>query len=73
MLVPGLAVVMGPLGVIGSAGLGLRLLHSAVRHPSRQEQLAVQQLQGLLKQQLYDLQRDSDGHLTITVKAQPAG
>jgi len=73
MLVPGLAVVMGPLGVIGSAGLGMRLLHSAVRHPSRQEQQAVQQLQGLMQQQLYALQRDSDGHLTITVKAQPAG
>lgn len=37
MLVPGLTVVMGPLGVIGSAGLGLRLITSAVRHPSQEE------------------------------------
>ena len=72
MLVPGLAVVMGPLGVIGSAGLGLRLITSAVRHPSQQERQAVQQLQGLLQELAYAQQRDSDGNLTITVQAQPA-
>lgn len=72
MLVPGLAVVMGPLGVIGSAGLGLRLITSAVRHPSQQERQAVQQLQGFLQELAYAQQRDSDGNLTITVQAQPA-
>jgi hypothetical protein len=72
MLVPGLALVMGPLGVIGSAGLGLRLITSAWRHPSQQERLALQRLRGLLQEQIYALQRDSDGHLTITVQAQPA-
>jgi len=72
MLVPGLAAVMGPLGVIGSAGLGLRLITSAVRHPSQQERQAVQQLQGLLQELIYALQRDSDGNLTITVQALPA-
>ena len=72
MLVPGLAVVMTPLGAIGSAGLGLRLLTSLVRHPSQQEQRAIQQLQGMLQELIYTLQRDSDGQLTITVKAQPA-
>jgi len=72
MLVPGLTVVMGPLGVIGSAGLGLRLITSAVRHPSQQERQAVQQLQGLLQELIYALQRDSDGNLSITVQAQPA-
>jgi hypothetical protein len=73
MLVPGLAVVMGPLGMLGTAGLGLRLLSSAVRHPSRQELRAIQQLQGLLRETLYALQRDSEGNLTITVQAQPLG
>jgi predicted regulator of Ras-like GTPase activity (Roadblock/LC7/MglB family) len=73
MLVPGLAVVMGPLGMLGTAGLGLRLLSSAVRHPSRQELRAIQQLQGLLRETLYALQRDREGNLTITVQAQPAG
>lgn len=72
MLVPGLAVVMGPLGLIGTAGLGLRLITSAVRHPSQQERRAVQQLQGLLQERIYAMQRDSDGNLTITVRAQPA-
>jgi hypothetical protein len=71
MLVPGLAGVMGPLGVLGTAGLGLRLLSSAVRHPSRQELQAIQHLQGLLRETLYALQRDSEGNLTITVQAQP--
>ncbi len=73
MLVPGLALVMGPLGLLGTAGLGLRLLTSAVRHPSRQELQAIQQLQGLLRETLYALQRDSEGNLTITVQAQAAG
>jgi len=73
MLVPGLSLVMGPLGLLGSAGLGLRLLSSAVRNPSRQERQAIAQLQGLLRQTLYALQRDSEGNLTITVQAQPAG
>lgn len=73
MLVPGLTVVMGPLGVIGTAGLGLRLLSSAVRNPSQQEKQAVRYLQGLLQETVYALQRDSDGTLTITVQAKPAG
>ena len=72
MLVPGLAVVMGPLGVIGSAGLGLRLITSAVRHPSQQERQAVQQLQALLQERIYAMQRDRNGNLTITVQTQPA-
>jgi hypothetical protein len=71
MLVPGLTVVMGPLGVIGTAGLGLRLLSSAVRNPSQQEKQAVQHLQGLLQETIYALQRGSDGTLTITVQARP--
>jgi hypothetical protein len=72
MLVPGLTVAMGPLGLIGAAGLGLRLISSVVRHPSQQERQAARHLRGLLQEQIYALQRDSDGHLTITVQAQPA-
>ncbi|MEB3335180.1 MAG: hypothetical protein VKP70_09360 [Cyanobacteriota bacterium] len=52
MVVPGLAVVMAPLGIIGFAGLGLRLIHAAVNHPSRQEQQALQQLHTLLRSRL---------------------
>lgn len=72
MLVPGLTLVIGPLGLLGSAGLGLRLITSAVRNPSRQERQAIAQMQGLLKEKLYDLQRDNEGNLTITVQALPA-
>ena len=59
---------MGPLGMIGTAGLGLRLIIPAVRNPSRQEQQAVQQLQGLFQEMFYATQRDSEGNLTITVQ-----
>ena len=72
MLVPGLALVMGPLGMIGSAGLGIRLMSSTVRNPSRQEREAIQLLQNVLREKIYALQRDGNGNLTITVRAQPA-
>ena len=71
MMVPGLVVVMGPLGMLGTAGLGLRLMASAVRHPSRQEREAIDALKRQLRATLYELQRDSDGNLTITVQATP--
>ena len=69
MLVPGLVVVIGPLGLLGTAGLGLRLMASAVHHPCRQELEAIETLKGQLRATLYKLQRDSDGNLTITVQA----
>ena len=49
MMVPGLVVVMGPLGMLGTAGLGLRLMASAVRHPSRQEREALDALKRQLR------------------------
>jgi hypothetical protein len=73
MLVPGLTFVMGPLGILGTAGLGIRLISSAIRNPSRQEREATQQLQNVLCERLYAFQRDRNGNLTITVRAQPAG
>ena len=71
MLVPGLVVVMAPLGLLGSAGLGLRLVTSTLNHPSRQEIAALDNLRGELRALVYKLQRDRDGNLTITVDAQP--
>ena len=68
MLVPGLAVAVAPLGMIGTAGLGLRLISSAVRHPSRQEQEAVLQLQSLLREKIYTLRQDKEGNCLITEK-----
>ena len=71
MLVPGLTVAMGPLGLLGTAGLGLRLVSSTMNHPSRQEIAALEHLRGELQALVYELQRDSDGNLTITVEAEP--
>jgi len=73
MLVPGLTFVMGPLGILGTAGLGIRLLSSAIRHPSRQERELTQQLRNVLQEKLYSIQRDCTGNVTITVRAQAAG
>ena len=50
MLIPSLTVVMGPLGIIGTAGLGIRLITSAVNNPTQQEKDAIRQLQGYLEQ-----------------------
>ena len=49
MLIPSLTVVMGPLGMIGAAGLGIRLITSVVNNPTQQEKDAIQQLQGWLE------------------------
>lgn len=73
MLVPGLTFVMGPLGILGTAGLGIRLLSSAIRNPSRQEREMTQQLRNVLQERLYSIQRDRTGNVTITVRAQAAG
>ena len=50
MLIPSLTVVMGPLGMIGTAGLGIRLITSVVSNPTQQEKDAIRQLQGYLGQ-----------------------
>ena len=49
MLIPSLTVVMGPLGMIGAAGLGIRLITSVVNNPTQQEKNAIRQLQGWLE------------------------
>ena len=50
MLIPSLTVVMGPLGMIGTAGLGIRLITSVVNNPTQQEKDAIRQLQAYLGQ-----------------------
>lgn len=71
MVIPGLTFVMGPLGLIGTAGLGFRLISSAVNNPSQQERQVIQKLQGLLLEKLCALQRDDEGGVTIAVQAFP--
>ena len=48
MLIPGFVVVMGPLGILGTAGLGIRVITSLVNNPTRQEREAVSKLQRYL-------------------------
>ena len=50
MLIPSLTVVMGPLGVIGTAGLGIRLVTSVVNNPTQQEREVIRNVQGYLEQ-----------------------
>jgi hypothetical protein len=47
-LVPGVEAVLIPLGIVGLVGLGIRLIVSVTRHPSRQELQAVAALQKVL-------------------------
>ena len=72
-LMPGLSVVLGPLGLLGSSGAGLRLLSSAFNHPSRQELEAMEKVLGHLQGLIVDLKRDHNGQATITVPARAVG
>ena len=70
-MVPGLSVIMAPLGLLGSVGLSLRLVTSLVNNPSQQEKDLLTSIQGYMKGLIYDLKRDEDGSLTIDVIALP--
>ncbi len=72
LMLPGLSVVMAPLGLLGGVGLSLRLVTSLVNNPSKQEQDFLASIQGYMKGLIYDLKRDEDGSLTIDVVALPA-
>ena len=72
LMLPGLSLVMAPLGLLGGVGLSLRLVTSLVNNPSKQEQDLLSSIQGYMKGLIYDLKRDEDGSLTIDVVALPA-
>lgn len=69
LLIPGLSVVMAPLGVVGSVGLSIRLITSLVKNPSHQEKDLLTAVQGHLKGLIYDIQRATTGSVTITVQS----
>lgn len=69
LMVPGLSLVMGPLGLLGSVGLSLRLVTSLVNNPTKQEKDLLASVQGYMQGLIYDLKRDEDGTLTIDVVA----
>ena len=72
LMVPGLSLAMGPLGLLGSVGLSLRLVTSLVKNPSQQEKEFLASIQGYMQGLIYDFKRDKDGSLTIDVVALPA-
>ena len=72
LMVPGLSVVLGPLGLLGSVGLSLRLVTSLVRNPTQQEKYLLTSIQGYMRGMIYDFKRDKDGSITIDVVALPA-
>ena len=67
LMVPGLSVVMAPLGLLGSVGLSLRLVTSFIQNPTQQEQDFLISVQGYMKGLIYDMRRDEDGSITIDV------
>lgn len=67
LLIPGLSVVMAPLGVVGSVGLSVRLITSLVKNPSQQEKDLLTAIQGHLRGLMYDIQKSATGSVTITV------
>ena len=72
LMVPGLSVVMGPLGLLGSVGLSLRLVTSLVKNPTQQEKDLLTSIQGFMRGLIYDFKREEDGSITIDVVALPA-
>ena len=72
LLIPGLSVVMAPLGVVGSVGLSVRLITSLVMNPSQQEKDLLTAVQGRLRGLMYDIQKSATGSVTITVQSMNA-
>ncbi len=61
-LVPGLATVLGPIGLLAGAKIGWRLSLSAMQNPTRQEKFAISKVQDFLKDKIYKLKRNQNGN-----------
>jgi len=72
LVVPGLSLVIGPLGLLGSVGLSLRILTSLVQNPSQQEKDLLIYVQGYMRSLMYDIRRANDGTLIIDVVVSPS-
>ena len=68
MIIPGATMFLSPLGVIGSAGIGFRVVTSVFNNPSQQEKNALKTIKDYLKGLYYDFKRDNDGSITINIK-----
>lgn len=69
MLIPGLSILMAPLGIIGSVGLSIRMITSLVNNPSQQERKLLSAVQGHMQGLIYDIRRNVDGSITIDVQS----
>lgn len=69
MLIPGLSILMAPLGIIGSVGLSIRMITSLVNNPSQQERNLLSAVQGHMQGLIYDIRRNVDGSITIDVQS----
>ena len=67
MIIPGATMFLSPLGFIGVAGIGFRVVTSVFNHPSQQEKDALRAIKDYLKGLYYDFKRDRDGVITINI------
>jgi len=68
LLIPGLSVVMTPLGVAGTVGISIRLISSLVNNPSQQEMDLLKTVQSHLQGFIYDVQNTVNGSVVVNVK-----
>ena len=53
MIIPGANLILMPLGIYGAAGLGLKLIDSAINNPSDQELKIIELLKSYLSKKQY--------------------
>ncbi len=67
MLIPGLASVLGPIGLLGTTSIGIRLIKSAVDNPSKQETVAISKLQKLFQNKIFNFMKSNNGVLIVNI------
>ncbi len=65
MLIPGLATVLGPIGLLGTTGIGIRLIKSVTDNPTHQEKKAIINLREFLKDKLYEFNKFKEGKIIV--------
>ncbi len=66
-LVPGLATVLGPIGLLGTAGIGIRLIKSGVSNPSKQEKVAISQIKSFFSQKKHNNQKSNNEVISLKI------
>ena len=68
MLIPGLATVLGPIGLLGTTGIGIRLIKSVTDNPTHQEINAIHNLREFLKDKLYELNKFKEDKIIVNIQ-----